>query len=191
VLAAVEIGGGSVLASGFCDVGASLLDLLRPLFGEQLQELAGGVVTGEIPLTTAALNRLIAGKLATANAPIASAEIETHPEETFTAHLRPKGPIPALTVDVRIDRQPELPDHPYLGMQWTLRGIGPLAMLAAPVISYFKALPPGISIDRDRIWVDLHTLLRSQGAGEVIPFLTGIRVLTRERRFVVQFELRR
>jgi hypothetical protein len=64
-------------------------------------------------------------------------------------------------------------------------------MFAGPVIAYFKTMPPGISIDGDRIWVDLHALLRGQGLGEAVPFLRGVRVLTREQRFLVQFELRR
>lgn len=169
----------------------SPLDVLRRLFGEQLQELAGGAITGELPVTTAVVNRLLAQKLATAKAPIISAEIETRPNETFTVHLRPRGPIPLLHVDVSIDRQPQLPDDPRLGMRWTLRGLGPLAMFAGPVIAYFQTLPAGISMDGDRIWVDLHALLRSQGLGEAVPFLTGVRVLTREQRFVIQFELRR
>ena len=168
-----------------------MLDPLRALFGDQLQELAGGVVHGEMPVTTVVVNRLIAQKLATATAPIISAEIETRPDERFTVHLRPRGPIPRLNVDVSIDRQPQLPDDPRLGMRWTLRGLGPLAMFAGPVIAYFKTMPPGISIDGDRIWVDLHALLRGQGLGEAVPFLRGVRVLTREQRFLVQVELRR
>ena len=170
---------------------ASPLDPLRPVFGEQLQELAGSVVSGELPITTTVVNQLIARKLTTANAPIVSAELETNPGESFTVQLRPKGPLPAMKVDVAIDQQPQLPGDPILRMHWTLRGLGPLAMLASPFISSFKVLPPGVTIDRDRILVDLHAVLRSQGYGEMIPFLTGVRVLTRERRFVVQFELRR
>lgn len=169
----------------------SILDPLRGLFGDQLQELAGSVVSGELPVTTAVVNRLIAQKLAMARAPVISAEIETRPSETFTVHLRPKGPIPLLHVDVSIDRQPQLPDDPRLGLRWTLRGLGPLAMFAGPVIAYFKTLPAGISMDGDRIWVDLHALLRSQGLGEVVPFLRSVRVLTREQRFLVQFDVRR
>jgi hypothetical protein len=169
----------------------SILDSLRALFGDRLQELAGSVVHGELPVTTAVVNRLIAQKLATAKAPVVSAEIETRPGETFTVHLRPRGPIPLLKVDVSIEHQPQLPDDPRLGLRWTLRGLGPLAMFAGPVIAYFKTLPVGISMDGDRIWVDLHALLRSQGLSDAAPLLTGVRVLTHEQRFVIQFELRR
>ena len=170
---------------------ASPLDPLRPLFGDQLQELAGAVASGEVPLTTPVVNRLIARKLASANAPILSAEIATTGGNAFTVHLRPKGPIPLLKIDVIIDRQPHLPADPRLGLRWTLRGAGLLAMLAGPVISYVTALPPGITMDRDYVWVDLHALLRSQGFDEVVPLLTGLRVVTDARGFVVHFEVRR
>jgi hypothetical protein len=172
-------------------VTASPLDPLRPLFGEQLQELAGAVASGEVPITASVVNRLIAQKLAAANAPIVAAEIETTPGTAFTVHLRPKAPIPLLRVDVTIDRQPQLPADPRLGMRWRLRGVGPLALLAGPLISRFTSLPPGITIEGDYVWVDVHTLLRAQGFGDVVPLLTGVRVLTAERGFVVQFEIRR
>jgi hypothetical protein len=169
----------------------SILDPLRALFGDQLQELAGTIVSGELPVTTAVVNRLIAQKLETARVPIVSAAIETRPNETLTVHLRPRGPIPLLKIDVQIDRQPQLPDDPRLGMRWSLRGFGALAMFAGAITTYFKTLPAWITLDGDRIWIDLHVFLRSQGLGEAVPLLTGVRVLTREQRFVVQFELKR
>ena len=170
---------------------ASPLDPLRVLFGDQLQELTGAVARGEVPLTTGVVNRLIAQKLGQANAPIISAVVETYPGERFSVQLRPRGPIPLLNVDVEIVRQPSLPSDATLGMRWSLRGLGRLALLAGPLVSFFKALPPGIRVDGDRLSVDLHTLMRLQGYGELVPLLTGVRVLTADRRFVVQFELRR
>jgi len=169
----------------------SPLDRLRAVFGEQLQELAGTVVTGEVPLTTPVVNGLIAQKLATTSAPIAAARIETHPREAFTVHLRPKGPWPLLRVEAAIDQQPDMPANPVLGIRWSLRGLGALAALAAPFLAQFRTLPPGITLDRDHIYVNLQALLRAQGYAELLPLVTGIRVLTREGGFVVQFEVRR
>jgi hypothetical protein len=169
----------------------SPLDPLRALFGEQLQELTGAVVAGEVPLTVDVINALIARKLATSSAPVAAAVIETHPEEAFTVHLRLKGPWPQLRIEGQIDRQPEFPGRPVVGIRWTLRGLGPLASLAAPLITQFKELPPGVTLDRERIWIDLAALLQSHGYAEVLPLLTAARIMTRERRFVLQFEVRR
>ena len=124
---------------------ASPLEPLRALFGADLQDLAGAVVSGELPVTTTLVNRMIASKLAVANAPVTHAEVETRPGDALTVQLRPRLPIPLLKVDVVIDRQPNLPHDPRLGMRWSLRGAGILTMLAGPVISYFNRLPPGIS----------------------------------------------
>jgi hypothetical protein len=172
-------------------VSASPLDAVRDLFGEHLEGLAGGVVSGEIPVPAAVINRLIARKLASAQLPITAAEVEPHDAESFTVHLRPRGPLPALKVAMRIDQQPQLPQDPRLGVHWTLKGLGPLAMFAAPIASYFKVLPPGLQLEGDRVIVDVHTLLRTQGFAAAVPFVSGLRVLTREGRFVIQFELRR
>jgi hypothetical protein len=172
-------------------VTASPLDPLRSLFGERLDELAGALISGELPVTTAVVNRLIARKLATVNAPVIGAEVAPAAGDSFTVHVRPKGPLPLLKVDVRIEQQPDLPANPTLGLRWSLRGVGALAMFAAPLLSLFKAPPPGITLDRDRVLIDLHRLLQAQGYGELIPLLTGLRVLTRENGFVVQFQMRR
>jgi hypothetical protein len=172
-------------------VNPSPLDSLRNVFGDRLEALAGCVVAGEIPITADILNRLLAAQLASSDTPIASAEVVVLDHDAFTVHLRPRGPLPMLKVDVVIDGQPELPARPMLGMRWTLRGLGPLAMVAAPVISYLRALPAGIRLDGDRVWVNVEEMLRQRGFGEIVPLLTGLRVTTRDRRFVLAFELRR
>jgi len=172
-------------------VSASPLDSLRTLFGERLDGLAGGVISGEIPITADVVNRLIAAKLATMDVPVTSAEVVVLEHDAFTVHVRPRAPIPGLRVDVQIDQQPVLPGQPLLGMRWALRGLGPLAAFAAPFLTQFKKLPPGVRLDGDRIWVNLEELLRQRGLGEIVPMLTGVRVTTKERRFVVAFELRR
>ena len=172
-------------------VTASPLEPLRRVFGDRLDELTGSVVSGEIPLTADVVNRFIASKLTRPDVPIVSAEVVIHDHDVFTVHVRPRVPIPALRVDVQIDQQPELPGRPVLGMRWALRGLGPLGLLAGPVMGYFKALPPGIRIEGDRAFVNVEELLRHRGLGEIVPLLTRVRVTTRERGFVVAFEFRR
>ena len=167
------------------------LDPLRKVFGERLDELTGSVVSGEIPLTADVVNRFIASKLARPDVPIVSAEVVVHPHELFTVHVRPRIPIPGLRVDVQIDQQPDLPARPTFGMRWTLRGLGPLGLLAGPVMGYLKALPPGIWIEGDRAFVNIEEVLRQRGLGEIVPLLTRLRVTTRERSFVVAFEFKR
>lgn len=169
----------------------SPLASLRKIFGDRLEALAGSVVAGEVPVTSELVNRLIADKLATSGAPVTSAEVVVLENDAFTVHVRPRAPLPMLRLDMVIDRQPELPAQPMLGLRWTVRGLGPLALLAAPVMAYLKKLPAGVRMDGDRVWVDVEEIFRQRGLGDVVPLLTGIRVTTRERRFVIAFELRR
>jgi len=172
-------------------VSPSPLDPLRQVFGERLEALAGSVVSGEVPITAEIVNRLIAQKLATLDAPIAGAEVVVLEHDAFTVHVKPRAPLPALRVDVVIDRQPELPEQPMVGMRWALRGLGPLAMLAAPFLASLKRLPAGVRLDGDRVWINVEELLRQRGLGEIVPLLTRARVTTKDRRFVIAFELRR
>jgi hypothetical protein len=161
------------------------------VFGERLEALAGATLSGEIPITAEVVNQLIASRLTRPDLPIASAEVVIQDHDTFTVQLRTRVPIPLLKVDVRIDQQPELPAHPVLGLRWALRGLGPLALLAGPFMGYLKGLPPGIRLEGDRVWVNIEELLRQRGMEEIVPLLAGVRVTTRDRRFVIAFELRR
>jgi hypothetical protein len=172
-------------------VTVSPLDPLRTVFGERLDALAGGVVSGEIPITADVVNRVIASRLTRSDLPIVGAEVVVLERDAFTVHLRPRVPIPVLRLDVQIDQQPELPAQPVIGMRWALRGLGPLGLLAGPVMAYLKTMPPGIRLEGDRVWVDVEEILRQRGLGEILPLLTRLRVTTRDRRFVVAFELRR
>jgi hypothetical protein len=172
-------------------VTASPLEPLRRLFGDSLDDLTGSVVSGEIPLTAGLVNRFIASKLTRPDLPIVSAEVVIHDHEVCTVHVRPRVPIPSVRIDVRIDQQPELPGRPVLGMRWSLRGLGPLGLLAGPVMGYLKALPPGIRIEGDRAWVNIEEVLRQRGLGDIVPLLTRARVTTREGRFMVAFEFKR
>jgi hypothetical protein len=77
-----------------------------------------------------------------------------------------------------------------LGLRWTIPGMGALAAFAAPALSYFKKLPPGIRVEGDRLIVDLGELLRSRGLGEMADYITRVHVATREGALLVEFALR-
>jgi hypothetical protein len=66
---------------------------------------------------------------------------------------------------------------------------GPLALFAAPVLSYFKATPPGIRMDGDRVEIDLRALLRARGLEDVLGFIRALAIHTRPGGFVARFEL--
>ena len=169
----------------------ALLNRLRHIAGDSFQELAGTSVAGELPLTNAVVNGLIAERLAGSSGPVTGVQVEALDDDTFSAHvsLRTKM-IPSVRIVGRIEEQPQLPQRPVLGIRWSMPGIGPLGMFAAPALTFLKALPRGLRAEDDRILVDVGEMLRSQGLGDLLPFITKAQVHARRGAFLLQFELR-
>ena len=147
-------------------------------------------ISGELQISNEALDRVIATRLAELSGPIAGAQIEALDDDTFTAQLSPRARLlPAVRIVARIEQQPELPDRPRLGLRWSIPGMGPLGLLAAPVLTFLKALPPGIQADEDRIVVDIGDLLRAQGLDDLLRHVSRLRVHTRMGAVIVRFDL--
>ena len=154
-------------------------------------DFAGAAVGGEIPLTEAVVNRFIAAQLATRQLPVTGVELEGHDGDAFTAHVGLRNKlVRSLRVHVRIERQPQLPDDAVLILRWSMPGAGPLALFAAPALSLFKALPPGVSADADRITIDVRRVLAAHGLGELAGYLKNLELHTRRGGFVVRGDVR-
>lgn len=165
------------------------LDELLQRFGVSRADLSGAALAGEIPATNAVVNRFIAAQLAERDLPVASVQVEAAEGDAFTAHVVPKVRfIPPVRIAVRIERQPEFPADPVLWLRWQIPGFGALAAFAAPVLSLFQRLPPGIRAEGDRIAIDVRELLVSRGLGELVDLIRALRVRTRPGAFVVGFD---
>ena len=162
------------------------------MLGVDLRELSGTAVSGEIPLRNDLVNRLIAQRLAASPSAV-SVRVDAQDDDNLGVELSMRAGtmmLPAVRIAARIDRQPDPPHSPILGLRWSLPALGPLGLFAAPALNWLKALPPGVHADGDRIEIDIAALLRSQGLGELLPFLSKLRVHTRRGAVLVQFELR-
>jgi hypothetical protein len=167
------------------------LDRLHGLFGDRFQELAGTHVVGEVPLTDGVINAVIADRLAGMSAPVTGVRVRARDGDALDVDVTLRN-VPLLStvpVALRIDRQPQLPGSPVLTLHWSVAGLGALARIAAPFISRFATLPPGVRIDSDHIVVDLAEALRAQGFGDVLGLVTRLEVHTRDGRVVASFEL--
>jgi hypothetical protein len=169
-----------------------LSDRLRAITGLALPDIAGASLPGEIPLTAAAVNRLIAERLPAARGPFAAVHVVAHEGQRFTATVSLRAPslVPAVTIAARIERQPEFPHRPVLGLRWSVPGLGPLARVAASIVTSFKTLPAGLRLEGDLLWVDLGELLRARGLGDVPGLITRLHVETRPGTFVVHLDAR-
>ena len=154
-------------------------------------DLAGAALGGEVPLVESAVNRVIAERLAGRQLPVTGVQLEVHDGDAFTAHVALRNKLlRSLRVHVRIERQPQLPADPVLWLRWSMPGAGPLALFAAPALSLFKALPPGVSDDTDRLAIDIREVLASRGLGDVVGYLKHLEVHTRPGAFIVRGEVR-
>ncbi len=169
----------------------ALLSRLRNIAGNNLEELAGASITAELPLTNAVVNRLIAQRLDAASGPVSAVQVDALDDDTFSAQLSLRlKMIPTIRIVGRIEEQPELPQRPLLGIRWSMPGMGPLSMFAAPALAFLKALPRGLRAEDDRIVVDVAELLRSQGLADLLPYPRKARVRTRRGAFILHLELR-
>jgi hypothetical protein len=171
---------------------AVVVDLLRSRFGLELRDLGGSILAGEIPLRADVVNRLIARQFAQSQGPVASVLVEPRDGQRVNAMVSLKTPkfLPPLKLELHIDQQPAFPTAPVLGVRWSMPAMGPLAAMAAPVIANFKALPPGVRLDGERISVDLGEILRDRGLGDLLGYIASVRVTTRDGSFLIEFALR-
>jgi len=148
------------------------------------------MLAGEIPLSDALVNRVLAERLAN-HAQVTAVRVQAQQNDTVAIQVMPRARLmPALNITARIERQPEFPQHPMLLLRWSMPAAGPLALFAAPVLAYFKAMPPGIRMDGDRIAVDLRELLHSRGLDDIIAVTRKLEIHTKPGGFAVNFEVR-
>ena len=167
------------------------LDTLLQRVGLSVPDLAGTAAGGEVPLTEPVVNRVIAAQLAARQLPVTGVELEAHEGDAFTAHVALRNKLlRSLRVHVRIERQARLPEDPVVWLRWSIPGAGPLALFAAPALSLFKALPPGVTADSDRIAIDVRQVLAARGLGEMSGYLKNLEIHTRPGGFVVRADVK-
>ncbi len=79
--------------------------------------------------------------------------------------------LPPVRIRLTIERQPDLPASPILVLRMVLEGV---AALAGPVLRFLEGLPPGVRLEKDRLYIDLATLLRHYGAEAALSFVTAL-----------------
>ncbi len=145
---------------------------------------------GELPVTDAVLNMVIAERLRASETPVQKAELQVRANDELFARVQLRRSfLPAVMIGARIEQQPDLPRSAVVGLRWWLPGMGALAAVAGPVLSFLKGGPPWLTVDGQHVRIDLARLLRDQGAEEVLAHLASLRLGTREGALLVRFEL--
>ena len=163
---------------------AKLLELLQHLQSTRFRDLAGTRAAATVPVSEPLLNRLIAATLP-AHAPVRSVAVLPETGNHFSVRIVPKAALlPAITLKLVIERQPELPASPVLVLRMVT--LGGLFGLASGAIA--GLLPPGIQLQGERILVDLRRLAAERGLSEPFEYVTALRVETADGRLLLHVD---
>jgi hypothetical protein len=164
------------------------VDYLK-LFADQerrgFPDLAGSEGQAVIRVSEGVLNEVIAAQL---HGSTSIRELHVSPGAGNRLGVRvvlAKSFMPPISLEVSIDKQPSLPADPVLGL--TLSGMGGLLRFAGPVAGFFKALPPGVRMDGDRVFIDIRAALAPHGLTSVLNYVKDVAVGTEDGRLVVAF----
>jgi hypothetical protein len=160
---------------------ARFIDLLDQLRRNRFTDLSGSSAVVDLAIPQALINRAVADALEGSQGRLRGVTITIHPDYRFNLGIQlARSFVPSIAVEAVIDRQPELPGSPEIVFRW--RTVLPgLAALAGSAASFFKALPPGVRMSGDNVFVDVRPLLERAGASDLWPLLSELRFSTRER----------
>jgi hypothetical protein len=162
----------------------NLLDLVRRLRASGFRDLSGARVTAAVPVSESLLNELIALSLPS-NAPVRSVSIRPDAGNHFAVRLVPKAAlIPPITLKLVIDQQPQLPSRPVIVLRMVT--LGGLFGLASGAIA--GLLPAGVTLQGERILIDLQTLAAQRGAAEAFEYLTAAQIETEAGKVVLHVD---
>ena len=150
--------------------------LLKSLQASGFEDLRGADVSATVPISERLLNDLIQESLP-ASVPVRDLHISPREGDRFDVRFRlgSSALLPPLKLALRIDRQPDLPSSPVLVLKLEM---GALTSLAGPALRFFDALPPGVRLDRDRLYVDLAALLAQRGLVQYLQFVRRLELHT-------------
>ncbi len=160
---------------------------LEALFTRQraggFADLRGARANVTLPVSDRLLNEIISGALPP-SAPVRDVQVTSRSGNRIGVRLKIAAAsfLPPINLTLAIERQPELPASPVLVLRMEMGG---LLSMAGSALRFLDALPPGIRVEDDRIFVDLATLLAEQGLAELLEYADQMNVTTVDGALVV------
>ena len=165
-----------------------LATLLAELRATGFRDLAGARLSASVPVSAALLNRLIAGALAGSGAPVRSVDVQPRAGDQIDVVIKVTWPfVPALTARLTIEQQPAFPASPRLTLRWSF--LGAVGALGSRFVSSLARLPDGISLDADRLVVDIPAAAAQSPAAEFLPYVSALELHTVDDRLLIHLEL--
>jgi len=160
-----------------------LAALLTQQRQRQFSDFAGAQAVVTLPISDRLLNEALTEALPP-SAPVRDLQLASLAGNRMRVRFKVGSAtfLPAINLTLVIERQPELPRSPFLVLRMEMGG---LLSLAGPALRFLDALPPGIRVDQDRIFVDLAKLLAERGLSELLDFAEELNVTTIDGALVV------
>jgi hypothetical protein len=146
-------------------------------------DLRGATATLELPISERLLNEIVAETLPPSRH-IQDVQIQPRAGDRIGVRMTLGSlsfPLP-INLTLAIDAQPDLPASPVLVFR--LETVA-LLLLAGPVLRLLGALPPGIRVENDRLYLDLAKLLADRGLASWLEYVEQLTVTTVEGKLVV------
>ncbi|HET7694180.1 MAG TPA: hypothetical protein VFK57_00580 [Vicinamibacterales bacterium] len=166
-----------------------LASLLTRLQTTGFTDLAGSESYTVVRLSERLLNEAVAAFVASSTV-VRTVTLQPRASNQIDVQLKLAKPsfLPAFSISLHIDQQPQLPEHPELVLRMT--GAGGLLRLAGPALESSGTLPHGIRLEGDRLRLDVRRILQQQGRAELLDYIDQLHVLSEESRLVLAVQLR-
>src|SRR4030095_8797931 len=163
-----------------------LLDLLQRQQPDGFPDLAGSEAAATIPISVRLINEALSRSLSNSGR-VREVHLKVEDGNQATAEIRLSGPsfLPAIPVRFSIEDQPLLPDRPTLGLR-LMTASSLVAMAGSLIPALTASLPPGITMNGDRITIDIRRLLAERKMEAWLDYLTDLRVNTRAGALVLE-----
>jgi hypothetical protein len=167
----------------------AILDFLTRQQQAGFPDFAGAEAAATIPVSDRLINEVIAGMLPDGGK-VRDLLITTEEGNRVTARIRLSGAtfLPAIPVTLAIEDQPHLPERPILGLR--LAHPSKFVAMAASTLPAMVTLPPGITMEDDRIRIDIRRLLADRHQAEWLEYVTALRVTTRAGAIVLDVRVK-
>lgn len=162
--------------------------ILSRLRRSRFSDLSGSEVHATIRVGAPLLNEAASAFVASASA-VRDVVIRPRASNRIDVSVKLARPafLPPLNLTLQIERQPQ-PASPELVLR--LSGLGGMMRVAGPAVGLFAALPPGVRLDGDHVFINIAAILRQHGQSELLEYTRDVVVLSEEGSLVLQLQLR-
>lgn len=146
-------------------------------------DLRGATIAANVPIADRLLNAIVSASLPASGR---VRDVQLHAREGNRIGVRVKlgaGTFPPpISLTLVIEGQPQMPASPVLVLRLEMGG---LLSLAGPALRFLDALPPGVRVEHDRVYVDLAAVLADHGLTPWLEYIEQLGVTTVEGAVVV------